>query len=105
MLLNSLDALMPAAVGGVTLSPHNIGPGTAGFAVPLKTDATLQYDWTGSGDYYVVLNIFDEDGTPIRTWLYTGGVTPDATMSNIPKMTINKKHTFIWHQFIDITEL
>jgi hypothetical protein len=105
LLFNSLDGSLPVAVGGTALAPHNIGPGTAGFAVDLKTDATLTSDWTGSGSYYVLLNICDEGGTPLRSYLYKGNVTPNETMSNIPKMEINGKHSFMYgSQFIELTE-
>jgi hypothetical protein len=78
------------------------------LSLPLKTELELTNDWTGTGAYYVLLEIAPASGDTGTTkyFCYTNGTEPNAEGTNIPKYTIREATTRIpFSKFSNITSM
>jgi hypothetical protein len=88
----------PAAIGGIKIT------GGSTLTIPLKTDKNLTTNWSGTGDFVIILTI--TDGTYIEKWFIYSDVMPDALWTNVLKYGVTETTSSIpFSKFKDITSM
>ncbi|MDR0550950.1 MAG: hypothetical protein LBG72_02900 [Spirochaetaceae bacterium] len=91
---------------GAAFGSQAITGNPAELSLPLKAEAALTNNWTGTGAYYLLLAIKPASGVTGTTkyFCYTNGTTPNAERTNVPKYDITETTTTIpFNKFSDIT--
>jgi predicted small secreted protein len=90
----------PAAMGWVSITS------ASSITIPLKTDDSLETNWTGTGSYILLLAVCDDEGEIIKMFAYTNGIKPNASGTNIPTCSITQATTTLaFDTFWDVTDL